>query len=423
MTDIMTPPLGESVTEATVARWTKKAGDPVKKDEVLVELDTDKVSLEVAAPADGVLEEIVAGEGATVTPGGVLGRVSGGDGKAKPAAQPAKAAPAATAAPAGEAQPEAVKGKAPPQSQPLPDLTAPTQAPQGGPVLAPSAQRIVAENKMDAGAIAGTGKDGRITKGDALAALEARSTQPAPVSAPAAPRAPQEREERVRMTRLRQTIARRLKEAQNTAAMLTTFNEVDMSAVMALRSQYKDSFEKRHGVKLGFMSFFVKACIAALKQVPDVNAEIEGSDLIYKNHYDIGVAVGTEKGLVVPVVRDADAMSLAEIEKAISELGKKAREGHLALEDLQGGTFTISNGGVYGSLMSTPILNAPQSGILGMHKIQERPMVVNGQIVIRPMMYLALSYDHRVVDGQGAVTFLVHVKEALEDPQRMLLDV
>ncbi|HEY2658618.1 MAG TPA: 2-oxoglutarate dehydrogenase complex dihydrolipoyllysine-residue succinyltransferase, partial [Caulobacteraceae bacterium] len=277
------------------------------------------------------------------------------------------------------------------------------------------------------------GKDGRITKGDALAALEARATQPAPapvaaqapapVQAPAPPRPPQEREERVRMTRLRQTIARRLKEAQETAAMLTTFNEVDMGAVMALRTQYKDVFEKRHGVRLGFMSFFVKACIAALKDVPDVNAEIEGADLIYKNHYDIGVAVGTEKGLVVPVVRDADALNLAGVEKAIGALGKKARDGQLAMEDLQGGTFTISNGGIYGSLMSTPILNAPQSGVLGMHKIQERPMVVGGQIVIRPMMYLALSYDHRVVDGQGAVTFLVKVKEHIEDPQRLLLDI
>jgi len=282
---------------------------------------------------------------------------------------------------------------------------------------------VVAENKLDAGAIAGTGKDGRITKGDALAALDARAKAPTPTPAPTAPREIHEREERVRMTRLRQTIARRLKEAQNNAAMLTTFNEVDMSAVMALRAQYKDAFEKTHGVKLGFMSFFVKAVIHALKQVPDVNAEIDGTDLIYKNHYDIGVAVGTEKGLVVPVVRDADAMSLADVEKAIGALGRKARDGQLALEDLQGGTFTISNGGVYGSLMSTPILNAPQSGILGMHKIQDRPMAIGGQVVIRPMMYLALSYDHRVVDGQGAVTFLVHVKEAIEEPQRLLLDI
>jgi 2-oxoglutarate dehydrogenase E2 component (dihydrolipoamide succinyltransferase) len=290
-------------------------------------------------------------------------------------------------------------------------------------VLAPSAQRVVAESKLDASAIAGTGKDGRITKGDALAALDARAKAPTPAPAPSAPREVHEREERVRMTRLRQTIARRLKEAQNNAAMLTTFNEVDMSAVMAMRASYKDAFEKTHGVKLGFMSFFVRAVTHALKMVPDVNAEIDGTDLIYKNHYDIGVAVGTEKGLVVPVVRDADAMSLAEIEKAIGALGKKARDGQLAIEDMQGGTFTISNGGVYGSLMSTPILNAPQSGILGMHKIQERPMVVGGQVVIRPMMYLALSYDHRVVDGQGAVTFLVHVKEAIEEPQRLLLDL
>jgi len=436
MADITTPPLGESVTEATVARWTKKAGDTVKKDEVLVELDTDKVSLEVGSPADGVLEEIVAAEGATVNAGGILGRVSAGGAAAAPAPatapaaetppppqpEPVKTMPATAAGPAGEGQPEATKGSAPPKSSPLPDLTAPTQTPD--PVLAPSAQRVVAENNLDAAAIPGSGKDGRITKGDALAALESRAAQPAPApAAPAAPREIHEREERVKMTRLRQTIARRLKEAQNNAAMLTTFNEVDMSAVMALRNQYKDVFEKQHGVKLGFMSFFVKACIAALKSVPDVNAEIDGQDLIYKNHYDIGVAVGTEKGLVVPVVRDADAMSLAGIEKAIGELGRKAREGHLSLDDLQGGTFTISNGGIYGSLMSTPILNAPQSGILGMHKIQDRPVVEDGQIVIRPMMYLALSYDHRVVDGKGAVTFLVKVKEAIEDPQRMLLDV
>ncbi|WP_411287612.1 2-oxoglutarate dehydrogenase complex dihydrolipoyllysine-residue succinyltransferase [Phenylobacterium sp.] len=437
MADIMTPALGESVTEATVARWTKKAGDAVRKDEILVELETDKVSLEVAAPSDGVLAEISAEEGATVEPGAVLGRITEGAAAAKaapaakpepaaapvpqPATDPATAAPSSTPAPvpAGELQPEATPGKAPPTSGPLPDMT----APKAEKVLAPSAQRVMTENKLDAAAIAGSGKDGRITKGDALAALEARSQAPAAPAAPAAPREVHEREERVRMTRLRQTIARRLKEAQNAAAMLTTFNEVDMTNVMALRNEYKDAFEKRHGVKLGFMSFFVKAVIHGLKQVPDVNAEIDGTDIIYKNHYDIGVAVGTEKGLVVPVVRDADAMGLAEIEKAIAAVGKKARDGHLALEDLQGGTFTISNGGVYGSLMSTPILNAPQSGILGMHKIQERPMAIDGQVVIRPMMYLALSYDHRIVDGKGAVTFLVHVKEAIEDPQRLLLDV
>ena len=408
MADIMTPALGESVTEATVARWTKKAGDAVRKDEILVELETDKVSLEVAAPADGVLEFIAAEEGATVEPGAVLGRLAEGAAGAKAAPAPAPA----------------VKKEEPaPAPAPAPKAEAPKAAPAAAAPLAPSAQRIVAENNLDGGAIAGSGKDGRVTKGDAIAALEARANAPAAPAAPSAPREIHEREERVRMTRLRQTIARRLKEAQNNAAMLTTFNEVDMSAVMALRNQYKDGFEKSHGVKLGFMSFFVKAVIHGLKHVPDVNAEIDGTDIIYKNHYDIGVAVGTEKGLVVPVLRDADALSLAGIEKGIGALGKKARDGGLAMDDLQGGTFTISNGGVYGSLMSTPILNAPQSGILGMHKIQERPMAVGGQVVIRPMMYLALSYDHRVVDGQGAVTFLVRVKEAIEDPQRLLLDV
>ena len=421
MADIMTPALGESVTEATVARWTKKPGDAVRKDEILVELETDKVSLEVASPTDGVLESIAAADGETVVPGALLGVVAAGAAGAVRAAEPAPP-PATAAAPAGEAQPEAVKGQAQPASGPLPDLTAPTQQADPAP-LAPSVQRIVTETGLNPAAVAGTGKDGRITKGDALAALEARAAAPAPVAAPAAPRPLHEREERVKMTRLRQTIARRLKEAQNNAAMLTTFNEVDMSAVMALRNQYKDSFEKKHGVKLGFMSFFVKAVVAALQAVPDVNAEIDGTDIVYKNHYDIGIAVGTGKGLVVPVVRDAEAMGLAEIEKAIGALGKKARDGHLAIEDLQGGSFSITNGGIYGSLMSTPILNAPQSGILGMHAIKDRPMVVNGQVVIRPMMYLALSYDHRVVDGQGAVTFLVKVKEAIEDPQRLLLDV
>jgi len=411
MADIMTPALGESVTEATVARWAKKAGEAVRKDEILVELETDKVSLEVAAPSDGTLSEIAAEEGATVGPGAVLGRIT--EGAAAPKAAPAKAAePAKAAAPAPEPAPAPAAAPAP----------APVRA-AAEPVLAPSAQRVVAENKLDASAIPGTGKDGRITKGDALAALDARAKAPAPAPAPAAPREIHEREERVRMTRLRQTIARRLKEAQNNAAMLTTFNEVDMTAVMAMRAAYKDAFEKTHGVKLGFMSFFVRAVTHALKMVPAVNAEIDGQDLIYKNHYDIGVAVGTERGLVVPVLRDADALSLADIEKGIGALAKKARDGELALEDLQGGTFSITNGGIYGSLMSTPILNAPQSGILGMHKIQERPMAIGGQVVIRPMMYLALSYDHRVVDGQGAVTFLVHVKEAIEEPQRLLLDL
>ena len=403
MADIMTPTLGESVTEATVARWAKKPGDAVRKDEILVELETDKVSLEVAAPADGVLASISAEEGATVEPGAVLGHVTEGA---------VAAAPAKAAAPKVEAAKAAAPAPAP----------APKPAPAAAP-LAPSAQRIVAENNLDAGTIAGSGKDGRVTKGDALAALEARANAPAAVAAAAAPREIHEREERVRMTRLRQTIARRLKEAQNAAAMLTTFNEVDMTNVMALRGKYKDVFEKTHGVKLGFMSFFVAAVVHALKQVPEVNAEIEGQDIIYKNHYDIGVAVGTDRGLVVPVVRDADALSLAGVEKAIGALGKKARDGALAMDDLQGGTFTISNGGVYGSLMSTPILNAPQSGILGMHKIQDRPVAIGGQVVIRPMMYLALSYDHRVVDGQGAVTFLVHVKDAIENPERLLLDI
>ena len=427
MTDIMTPALGESVTEATVARWAKKPGDAVAKDEVLVELETDKVNLEVSAPEAGVLSDILAEEGATIGPGTVLGHISAAG--AAPAAAPAKAkeVEVAAAAPVVAAAPVAAPvAERPPAPQPA-------AAPEPARPLAPSVQRIVAENSLDPATIPGSGKDGRITKGDALAALEARATQPAPtpaaaqaptpVQAPAPPRPPQEREERVRMTRLRQTIARRLKEAQETAAMLTTFNEVDMGAVMAMRSQYKDVFEKRHGVRLGFMSFFVKSCVAALKEVPNVNAEIDGTDLIYKNHYDIGVAVGTERGLVVPVVRDADALSLAGIEKAIAALGAKARDGSLTLDDLQGGTFTISNGGVYGSLMSTPILNQPQSGILGMHKIQDRPMAIKGQVVIRPMMYLALSYDHRVVDGQGAVTFLVKVKEYIEDPQRLLLDV
>jgi 2-oxoglutarate dehydrogenase E2 component (dihydrolipoamide succinyltransferase) len=404
MADIMTPALGESVTEATVAKWTKKAGDAVRKDEILVELETDKVSLEVAAPSDGVLSEISAEEGATVEPGAVLGKISEGAAAAAPAARPA---------PAPKAQ--APKAEAP-QPAPAPKAAAET-------IAAPSAQRVAAENNLDVSKITGTGKDGRITKGDALAALEARASAPPAPAAPAAAREVHAREERVRMTRLRQTIARRLKEAQNTAAMLTTFNEVDMTAVMALRNQYKDAFEKRHGVKLGFMSFFVKAVIAALQATPDVNAEIDGDTIVYKNHYDIGVAVGTEKGLVVPVVRDADAMNLAQIENTIGDLGKRARAGQLGIDELQGGTFTITNGGIYGSLMSTPILNAPQSGILGMHAIKDRPIAINGKIEIRPMMYLALSYDHRVVDGAGAVTFLVKVKDAIEDPQRLLLDL
>jgi len=397
MTDIVVPTLGESITEATVARWLKKAGESVQKDEALVELETDKVSVEVPAPAAGVLADIVAGEGDTVEIGSLLGRLGAGSGKA-PAEKPAAAKePARSNAPAKPANGAGREQVAP-----------------------PSAQRVAAERGVDLRTVEGTGRDGRVTKADALNAIVARPQAPTPARAPR-PIGP--REERVRMTRLRQTIARRLKEAQNSAAMLTTFNEADMSEIMAARAKYKDGFEQRHGVKLGFMSFFVKAVVTALKDLPNVNAEIDGDDIIYKNFYDIGIAVGTDKGLVVPVVRDADQRSMAEIEKEIAELGRKARDGQLKMEDLQGATFTISNGGVYGSLMSTPILNAPQSGILGMHKIQDRPVAINGQVVIRPMMYLALSYDHRIVDGKEAVTFLVRVKEGLEDPERMLLDL
>jgi 2-oxoglutarate dehydrogenase E2 component (dihydrolipoamide succinyltransferase) len=399
MLDIVVPVMGESVAEGSIGSWTKKAGEAVKKDEVLVEIETDKVALEVVSPADGVLAEILSGDGVTVTPGMVIARVEAGA-AGKTAAPPMPAAVTADPAPAPVAAPET------------------TYAPM------PAAAHALETAGIASTSVAGTGKDGRVTKGDALAAVAALTAATAPVAAaPSAPRATGPREERVKMTRLRQTIARRLKDAQNTAAMLTTFNEVDMTEVMAVRNKYKDIFEKKHGTKLGFMSFFVKSCIVALKDVPAVNAEIDGTDLIYKNHYDIAVAVGTDKGLVVPVLRDADALSLAGIEKGIANLGKKARDGALSIEDMQGGTFTISNGGVYGSLMSTPILNAPQSGILGMHKIQDRPMVVGGQIMIRPMMYLALSYDHRIVDGKEAVTFLVRVKECLEDPERMLLDI
>ena len=405
MADIMTPALGESVTEATVARWAKKAGDAVRKDEILVELETDKVSLEVASPSDGVLSAITAEEGATVEPGALLGRITEGA---------VAAAPKTAAAP----KVEAPKVEAPRAAAPAPVAKVAAE-----PVLAPSAQRIAAENNLSPAAIPGTGKDGRVTKGDALAALEARAAAPVAAPVSSAPRPIHEREERVKMTRLRQTIARRLKEAQNTAAMLTTFNDVDMSEVMELRKRHKDAFEKKHGVKLGFMGFFVRAVVAALKEIPSVNAEIDGTDIIYKNFYNISVAVGTDKGLVVPVVRDADTMSLAEIEAEIGRLGRLARDGKLAMDDLQGGSFTITNGGVYGSLMSTPILNPPQSGVLGMHRIEERPVVVDGKIIARPMMYLALSYDHRIVDGKEAVTFLVRVKEALEDPERLLLDL
>jgi 2-oxoglutarate dehydrogenase E2 component (dihydrolipoamide succinyltransferase) len=413
MAEIRVPTLGESVTEATIGKWFKKPGEAVAVDEPLVELETDKVTIEVPAPAAGVLSDIAAKDGETVAVGALLGQIKEGAG-ATPAAKLAAAAAAATKAP----EPKAEQPK-----------TASATTPSSDMPLAPSVRKIAAETGVDPAKIDGSGKDGRVTKGDMMAAIERAAASPTPVAQTAAQmRAPSPaddaaREERVKMTRLRQTIARRLKEAQSTAAMLTTFNEVDMSAVMHMRNQYKDQFEKRHGVKLGFMGFFVRACVAALKEIPAVNAEIDGTDLIYKNYYHIGVAVGTEKGLVVPVVRDADAKSLADIEKTISDFGRRARDGALKIEEMQGGTFTISNGGVYGSLMSTPILNAPQSGILGMHKIQERPMAVAGKIEARPMMYLALSYDHRIVDGREAVTFLVKVKDVLEDPARLVLDL
>jgi 2-oxoglutarate dehydrogenase E2 component (dihydrolipoamide succinyltransferase) len=427
MTDIRVPTLGESVTEATIGKWFKQPGDAVAVDEPLVELETDKVTIEVPAPAAGVLSEIAAKNGDTVAVGALLGAIAPGAGAAAPqaaAAPPAAAAPAATTAPS---PPPAAPATAP--APPAPSAPAKVVAADAPP--APSVRRLAGESGVEPTTVAGTGKDGRVTKGDMLAAIERAAMSPVPVPQPAASvqvRAPSPaddaaREERVRMTRLRQTIARRLKDAQNTAAMLTTFNEVDMATVMALRSHYRDLFEKKYGVKLGFMGFFVKACVQALKDVPAVNAEIDGSDIVYKNYYHVGIAVGTEKGLVVPVVRDCDRKSLAEIEKEIAGFGRRARDGQLKIEEMQGGTFTITNGGIYGSLMSTPILNAPQSGILGMHKIQDRPVAIAGKVEIRPMMYLALSYDHRIVDGREAVTFLVRVKELLEDPSRLVLDL
>ena len=408
MTDILVPTLGESVSTATVARWLKKAGETVAADEPLVELETDKVTVEVNAPSAGVLEAIAVAEGAEVEPGAVLGSIAAGGAAAAP--KPAATAPAAAApaTPHVEA-PRAVTG---------PVAVPGTHAPL------PAAAKMMAEKGATAEAVgAGTGKDGRITKGDVLDYLARPAPAAAAPAAPKAPRAMEEGEERVKMTRLRATIARRLKEAQNTAAMLTTFNEVDMGAAMALRAEYKDAFEKKHGVKLGFMSFFVKACVAALKEFPAVNAEIDGDEFVYKNFVHMGIAVGGPSGLVVPVVRHADQMSFAEIEKTIAGFGKKARDGSLKLNDLAGGSFTITNGGIYGSLMSTPILNPPQSGILGMHKIQERPMAIGGKVEIRPMMYIALSYDHRIVDGKEAVSFLVRVKESIEDPRRLMLDI
>lgn len=492
-TEIRVPALGESVTEAMIARWLKREGETVVADEPVVELETDKVSVEVPAPVAGVIAAIAAHEGDTVEVNAVLGSIEGGAPSKKNAASPVKAAPKQEAAmrdievrvpAAGESVTEADVGAILKKEGDRVELDEPivsletdkaamdVGAPAAGTIkkiavkegetvkvgallavvaagegaktkgaakaaaapavsaaeepLSPAPRRIVAEAGLDASKIAGSGKDGRVTKGDALAAAPAapaKSKQPPSEVREITPRQIGPREERVKMSRLRQTIARRLKESQDNAAMLTTFNDVDMSAVMALRAEYKELFEKKHGVKLGFMSFFVKACVHALKEVPDVNAEIDGADIVYKNHYDMGVAVGTDRGLVVPVLRDADAKSLAEIEREIADFGKRARSGALMLEEMQGGTFTITNGGVYGSLLSTPILNAPQSGILGMHRIEERPVARGGQVVVRPMMYLALSYDHRVVDGKGAVTFLVRVKENLEDPQRLLLDL
>ncbi len=422
MTDIVVPPLGESVSSATVARWLKKAGEAVAADEPLVELETDKVTVEVNAPAAGVVESIAADEGAEVGPGAVLGVIGAGaaNGAAKPALKAAAPAPAPAAAPPSPPKTEAPRGAPGPVARPGSDL------PPG-----PAASKLMAENSLTSEQIgSASGKDGRVTKGDVLAFLASPSAAPAPTpQAPAAPTAKgpartlEKGEERVKMTRLRQTIARRLKEAQNTAAMLTTFNEVDMSAAMALRTEYRDTFEKRHGVKLGFMSFFVKACVAALKEFPAVNAEIEGDEIIYKNFVHMGIAVGGPSGLVVPVLRNVDDLSFAAIEKSIGDFGRRARDGALKLDELTGGSFTITNGGIYGSLMSTPILNPPQSGILGMHKIQERPMVIGGKIEVRPMMYIALSYDHRIVDGKEAVSFLVRVKESIEDPRRLILDI
>jgi 2-oxoglutarate dehydrogenase E2 component (dihydrolipoamide succinyltransferase) len=433
-TDIRVPALGESVTEATIGQWFKKVGDAVAADEPLVELETDKVTIEVPAPSAGVLSAISANAGDTVNVGALIGAI--GEGAAVPA-------------------PEAPKAAAP-AAAPAPAPAAPTNGNGSAPAPAPAAQKLMAENGIAASDVNGSGKHGQVLKEDVLAAMNKPMTAPAPIAtgtaamapkpapvpeaprpAPAAapapapvsaPRAPvaqadESREERVKMTRLRTTIARRLKDAQNTAAMLTTFNEVDMKPIMDLRAQYKDIFEKKHGVKLGFMGFFTKAVVHALKEIPNVNAEIDGDDIVYKNYAHIGIAVGTDRGLVVPVVRDADKLTIAAIEKDIARLGKLARDGALSMADMQGGTFTITNGGVYGSLMSTPILNAPQSGILGMHKIQERPVVVDGQVVARPMMYLALSYDHRIVDGKEAVTFLVRVKESLEAPERLVLDL
>ena len=407
--EILVPTLGESMSEATVGQWFKSVGEAIAQDETLLELETDKVTVEVPAPVSGRLTDIIAEPGTTVEIGALLGRVEEGQvavgGEAKSETAPATATASAPPSP-GPTQPQS-------------DAVMP---------LSPAVKKLIDENDIDPAQISGSGKDGRILKGDVTAYLdrghrEVTASASRPPAAPSGPRPRADREERVRMTRLRQRIAERLKEAQNSAAILTTYNEADMSAVMALRSEFRDDFERKHGVRLGFMSFFVKACVTALKEIPAVNGEIDGGDIIYKNYYDIGVAVGTPQGLVVPVVRNADQLSFADLEKRINDLGKRARDGKLSLDELQGGTFSLSNGGVYGSLMSSPILNPPQSGILGMHKIQKRPMVVGDEITVRPMMYLALSYDHRIIDGREAVTFLVRVKERIEDPQRLLLDL
>ncbi len=441
MIDISVPTLGESVTEATVAQWFKQPGDQVERDEVLVELETDKVAVEVPAPAAGTLSEILAEPGANVAVGGLLARIDESQAGAPapaPAAVPepvaAEAAPVAAAAAAPAAPP--------PPAAPVATASATTTAP-----LSPAVRRLVEEHNLDAAQIPATGKGGRLVKDDVQRFIASLTQPVAPAPAPAAPAQPAApsappaakpapvvhategarpnaaREEIVRMTRLRQRIAERLKDAQNTAAMLTTFNEVDMTAVMAARKQYRDLFERKHNVRLGFMSFFVRACVLALKEVPAVNGEIDGENIVYKNYYNIGVAVGTPQGLVVPVLKDADQMDFADVESTINDFGRRARDGKLSIDEMQGGTFTISNGGVYGSLMSMPILNPPQSGILGMHKIQERPMVVDGEVKVRPMMYLALSYDHRIIDGREAVTFLVRVKECIESPERLMLGI
>ncbi|MBY3387822.1 2-oxoglutarate dehydrogenase complex dihydrolipoyllysine-residue succinyltransferase [Rhizobium laguerreae] len=422
-TEIRVPTLGESVSEATVGTWFKKVGDAIKADEPILELETDKVTIEVPAPASGTLSEIVVAAGETVGLGALLGQIAEG---AAAAAAPAAAAPVAAPAAPAAAQPAA----AAPAQPAVAAAASSSSASVSTMPPAPAASKMLAENNLSAVQVDGSGKRGQVLKGDVIAAVAKGISAPAaaPAATPAAARGPStvedaSREERVKMTRLRQTIAKRLKDAQNTAAMLTTYNEVDMKAVMDLRNKYKDIFEKKHGVKLGFMGFFTKAVTHALKELPAVNAEIDGTDVIYKNYCHVGMAVGTDKGLVVPVIRDADQMSIAEIEKELGRLAKAARDGSLSMADMQGGTFTITNGGVYGSLMSSPILNAPQSGILGMHKIQERPVAIGGQVVIRPMMYLALSYDHRMVDGKEAVTFLVRVKESLEDPERLVLDL